>query len=276
MSINSGTISTQNLTPTAAPTNGSIAPIKIPLNQGASTVNVNITGTWTCSGGLVPMLSLDGGQTFESITAPSAVTSAAGVATASVPSGGTNQYSVVVPSGGLFQLSANGAFTGSAFVTLTQGPGTSAWGGIGGNASGGGAVTIADGADITLGAIADAAVTTSATGTVSGKLRGIISLLVSGIKILVNGVTTTDVSGTIAAGSTAQTATASNANRKYICLSNLSTTENMNGSFATTASATVGFLLLPGGSYTSDAVVPTGALSVFAATTGHPYGLEIG
>lgn len=89
----------------------------------------------------------------------------------------------------------------------------------------------------------------------------------------VNRVTFTNKSGTITVGGTAQSAAAARKGRSYFFLQNPSTeTESLWFSLdATAVAASPSIELQPGQSYESGAVVPIGAVSVIAATTGHKF-----
>jgi hypothetical protein len=79
------------------------------------------------------------------------------------------------------------------------------------------------------------------------------------------------VDTTITLGGTAQTLIVANANRKYLVIQNTGTLD-LRIKFGGTASATVGFILKPDSSYTTDIMgVYTGAISVFGTTTNQPY-----
>lgn len=83
----------------------------------------------------------------------------------------------------------------------------------------------------------------------------------------------TDRSGTITTGGTAQNAMAANTSRKYASVTNpISATESLFVNDAGTATAaSPSYELLPGESYETGAFVPTNAISVLAATTGHAF-----
>lgn len=86
-------------------------------------------------------------------------------------------------------------------------------------------------------------------------------------------VTTTDKSGTITLGGTAQTAIALNASRKTWCIQNPgAASEKLYVRANGTASATTGAELAPGAQACSQSgTIDTAAISVFAATTAHAY-----
>lgn len=93
-------------------------------------------------------------------------------------------------------------------------------------------------------------------------------------------VTTTDKSGTVTVGATAQTAIALNASRKSWCIQNpptatlqgIATAEVLEVRVNGTASATTGTILSPGDQACSQSgTIDTAAVSVLGATTGHVY-----
>lgn len=91
--------------------------------------------------------------------------------------------------------------------------------------------------------------------------------------------TITETSGTITLGGTAQTATAANTGRSYISCQNPPTaTEPLYYRFAGAASATGNSKSLqPGAEFTyATGFVPTQALSIVAATTGHAFTCWVG
>ncbi len=83
-------------------------------------------------------------------------------------------------------------------------------------------------------------------------------------------ITLTSFSGSITAGGTAQTALAANAKRKFLWLQNPpSSSENVSFDLDGTAVGDgTDITLEPGAAIGFDTVVPTGAVSVIAATTG--------
>lgn len=86
-------------------------------------------------------------------------------------------------------------------------------------------------------------------------------------------VTTTDKSGTVTLGGTAQAAIALNASRKAYCVQNPPTaTEVLTVRVNGTASATTGVILSAGSQACSlPGLIDTAAVSVFAATTAHAF-----
>ena len=85
--------------------------------------------------------------------------------------------------------------------------------------------------------------------------------------------TLTDRSGTITAGGTAQQLAAANTNRRYLLIQNEHATETLWFNFTTTATAAEPSFQIPaGGSFVMEAgYISTEAVSVIAATTGHPW-----
>jgi hypothetical protein len=99
-------------------------------------------------------------------------------------------------------------------------------------------------------------------GDINGNLRTVINTI---------GSSNASVDTTITLGGTAQTLIVANANRKYLVIQNTGTLD-LRIKFGGTASATVGFILKPDSSYTTDIMgVYTGAISVFGTTTNQPY-----
>jgi hypothetical protein len=194
------TITTQNLTATAACTAGSCVVVDMTSKGGAS---VQVTGTYTASGGLSLQRTVDG-TTWETISA-NAFVPVGGTGTATITSAATGTWGLGGCVGFRYcRVTALGAVTGTATLSVfttnaSVGGSTSVSGGAGdasaanqvtGNASlasidgklvgGAGAVgsstlrtTQASDSPLvaTLGATADAAATQGSTGTVSAKLR---------------------------------------------------------------------------------------------------------
>ena len=97
------------------------------------------------------------------------------------------------------------------------------------------------------------------------------------VEIAGGGGALTDASGTITLGGTAQTALALNANRKYLLIQNLSATESLWVNFDGTAAVAgqPSIQLVGNGVFVWENVyIPTGAVSVLAATTSHPWTLK--
>ena len=128
------TITTQNLNPSTG-TATAHSSVQIPINPGSNGVLITISGTWTCVGGLIPQTSLDG-VTWQTQSSATFLTYQDGTGSATISSGATGQWTCFPVGPGFFRLSANGAVTGTATVTLDAGP---AGGGGGG---GGGSTTI--------------------------------------------------------------------------------------------------------------------------------------
>lgn len=114
-----------------------------------------------------------------------------------------------------------------------------------------------------------AAVNSSGQVAIQGSFSATVATIV---------VTSTNKAGTITSGGTAQNAIAANASRKSWCIQNdPNATEPLYVRASGTASATVAdAALVPGQPYcSSSSMVDQGAISVFAATTGHQwYGSE--
>lgn len=128
-----------------------------------------------------------------------------------------------------------------------------------------GSVTICDIVNVGYCAQVDSSGRLSINGTFSATVATIV-------------VSTTDKSGTIVLGGTAQSAIASNASRKGWCIQNpASATEDLFVRVNGTASATTGTDLSPGmQTCSSPSMVDQAAVSVFAATTSHAYlGFEV-
>lgn len=91
------------------------------------------------------------------------------------------------------------------------------------------------------------------------------------------GVILTDRSGTITAGGTAQTAVPASRGRVLLLIQNPSS-EVESLWFSTEGTATAAspsIELQPGQTYESAGIVPTGAVSVIAATTNHPFTIKV-
>jgi hypothetical protein len=96
------------------------------------------------------------------------------------------------------------------------------------------------------------------------------------VAVIPVGVTYTDRSGTVTAGGTAQTAMAANASRKGLWVQNVSTGDlyiNSVAAASSTVSAGSGSLKIVSGAYWEPPAhgVPTGAISVYGATTGQAW-----
>jgi hypothetical protein len=205
-----GTITTQNLVAAGACTAGGCVEIDV-LSAGALTVQV--TGTYTASGGLSAQATTDGVNwvTLCSSTCSTTFTRATtGATSAAIASGVQDVFQVPVAGYRRVRITALGAVTGTAtiaiqptekvpsgFASITGGAGdASAANQVTGNASlasidgkmvaGAGAVgastqrvvAATDSPEVaTLGAVADAAATQGSTGSVSAKLRTVTSQL---------------------------------------------------------------------------------------------------
>lgn len=146
------------------------------------------------------------------------------------------------------------------------------------------ATTVADAANVTFGAKADAA-TCATTNTAMACFRQLHTDVTAAIPAGTNtigsiaplAVATTDKSGTITTGGTAQNAIASNASRKGWCIQNTDAAEVMYVRVNGTASATTGTKLVAGAQTCNQVnMIDTAAVSVFAATTAHAWsGFEV-
>jgi hypothetical protein len=83
--------------------------------------------------------------------------------------------------------------------------------------------------------------------------------------------TVTNISGTITAGGTAQALSASNATGRYFFVENLHATEDLWIYDLGTATASQPSVKIPAGGLYESPYSTTGALSIIAATTAHPY-----
>lgn len=148
-------ITTQNLVPGGAATAGSACEIR----GAIGTLTAAVTGTYTASGGLSVQVSGDS-SAWVTLGATTTVTrDSTGATTATIASAQTGTYSISGVTGKIrVRVTALGAVTGTAVVTLNAVP--FGGGGGGGSGGGGGAVTVADGADVAQGTTSDAACTT--------------------------------------------------------------------------------------------------------------------
>lgn len=114
-----GTITTQNLVPTGTATAGSAVEID---TEGVGTVAIQVSGTYT--GALSPQITVDG-TTWTTVSAVGVLTNlATGGSGSTISSGATGIWQVIVNGVGKFRLTALGAVTGSAAITLTGAAGT--------------------------------------------------------------------------------------------------------------------------------------------------------
>lgn len=114
---------------------------------------------------------------------------------------------------------------------------------------------------------------TGTAGTPGGPIQTVQGVTGGTPQPVVSSGALTNRSSTITTGGTAQAAMAANTSRKYVFLRNPDTaTEDLWFSFDATAVAAAPSLVLHAGDYwESDFFVPTGALSVIAATTAHAF-----
>ena len=136
---------------TAANTNGTVDPpsagsfVRIPTNDGANSVAIEIDGTWSAT--LALWQVINGKVT---VIPQSSITKVADGSTG-IGSGATGIWNVTVIGGGSLLLVATAFVSGQINVYLSVGQG----GGGGGSGGGGGAVSIANGADVAKGSTTD-------------------------------------------------------------------------------------------------------------------------
>lgn len=107
-------ITTQNLNPTSGvPTANSTASIT-PIS-GASIAAIQVTGTWTTTGGLIPQITLDGTNWVAILELINGTTQAR---VAAIPSAAVGLWFAFIPATAQFRVSANGAVTGTAVCTV--------------------------------------------------------------------------------------------------------------------------------------------------------------
>lgn len=152
-----GTITTENLVDAGTSTVGGSVEVDV---KTSGALMVQVTGTYTATGGLSAQITING-TTWITLGASSTFTrQSTGVATAAITSAEQDIYQVAVTGARRFRVTALGAVTGTATITIQ--PVELSLGGGGSAAGGGGATTIADGADIALGATDDPAETNPA------------------------------------------------------------------------------------------------------------------
>lgn len=157
-----GLIETQNLVAAGTATSRSCVQADF---EGMAAGSVGVEGTFT---GALSLQRTARGSVWETLSASSTFTNAAGTATATIGSGTTGTFTLSGVTGyKAIRVCGLAAMSGSAVVTIHASPS----GGGGSSSGGGGAVTVADGADSALGATTDAAATAGSTGTLSAKLR---------------------------------------------------------------------------------------------------------
>jgi hypothetical protein len=110
-----GTITTENLVDAGACTAGGCVEVEIAT---AGAVTIHVTGTYTATGGLSAQVTTNG-TTWVTLGATSTFTaSSTGTQTAAIPSGDQDIYQVPVAGYKRFRLTALGAVTGTATVTI--------------------------------------------------------------------------------------------------------------------------------------------------------------
>lgn len=113
-----GTITTQNLVPAGACTVGACVEMEV---STAGAVTAQVTGTYTASGGLVAQVTTDGINwiTLCSSTCTATFTRATtGATSAAIASGVQDQFLIGIPASKRLRITALGAVTGTATVTL--------------------------------------------------------------------------------------------------------------------------------------------------------------
>ncbi len=141
----SGTITAINSTPTAAASSRSAVEIDC---VGLSAVGIQITGTYTAAGGLSGQVTVDGNTWVTLGDSGTFTRQTTGVATATVTSAEQDVYKVTVRGAKRFRITALGAVTGTAQISM-QGADMGA--GEGGGGTGGGTVdSIVAGSGITV------------------------------------------------------------------------------------------------------------------------------
>lgn len=228
-----------------------------------------------------PVYAQQAGSPFQAqtLTFPFSATSSAGTAVQITPNTGVTSYQNYLVS----NTGSNGAWitlansSANAAQTLPSGstPGNAQW--------------IEPGTSRVLTGPSQAwfnAQTASGTASVNvtggtGTLAGVAGSPVSGsssgggapVTITPQVVATTDISSTISAGGTAQTAITSNSSRKGWCIQNPpGATEVLDVRVNGTASLVTGTVLSPGAqACNSPGLTDPSAISVYATTTGHIY-----
>lgn len=113
--IVAGDITIQNAVPAGVATDGSAVEID---TVGANKLTAQITGTYTASGGLSVQVTVDG-TNWVTLAGTSTVTrQTTGVATATITSAEQDCYAIVTPGVTKMRITALGAVTGRARVTL--------------------------------------------------------------------------------------------------------------------------------------------------------------
>ena len=111
-------ITTQNLNPlTGTPTAGSF--VNMVLNGQAAEVIISITGTWTCTGGLIVQLLIDGTNWVGDGATELLSIGGAGFGS-SINSAATGIWRFPVGGARQIRVSANGTWTGTATITITS------------------------------------------------------------------------------------------------------------------------------------------------------------
>lgn len=268
----SGTITVQNTSSSDACTSASCVDMDI-TDRG--TVSVQVSGTYT---GALSVQRTNDGITWQTLSASTTLTNAAGTQTATVASGTTGTFAVSNVTGfRKIRITALAAVTGTATVVIyTAAPGG---GGGGSSGGGGGAVTSTDGALASIGTTTDAAAGTNTAGTVISQLRELTKASTQlpaavGPQTPANSLATFNSASTGAQSSVASSATdvtclASNAARKGATLYNDSTAVAYVLLTSGTSSATAHSVQMTAGAYYEVPFSYTGAIKcIWASATG--------
>lgn len=118
----SGSITTQNLTPTGTPTAGSAVEMSV---NGTGQFAVQVTGTYTAAGGLSIYGTVNGSD-YALFSGPSFLATSQGlyIPNGKIASGGTGIYYLSIPMGiTKVSITAAGAVTGTASISMKTSPG---------------------------------------------------------------------------------------------------------------------------------------------------------
>lgn len=153
-----GAITTQNLVAAGTCTASGCVEFE---SSTAGAMKVQVTGTYTASGGLVLQETINGTTWVTSCSSSCTTTftrTTTGAQTATIASGVQDVFLVAVTGGKRVRITALGAVTGTATITIQ--PVELSLGGGGSSGGGGGAVTVADGSDAAQGTTTDSACAT--------------------------------------------------------------------------------------------------------------------
>lgn len=175
-----GTITTENLVDAGASTVGGSVEIDVGT---AGACMVQVTGTYTASGGLSGQITLDNGAWVTMGASTTFKRMSTGVQTAAITSGEQDIYQVALAGAQRFRVTALGAVTGTATVSILPAElslGSSSSGGGGGDATAANQttqITAEQAIQATLGATTGAAIVTDVDGTIQRYLRGMVTLM---------------------------------------------------------------------------------------------------